>query len=90
MRLVEISEVHKQEVVHKDNQWDILLAKNRQVGVPTKHIDTCHYFLRDISEDKHMDLKHIWSKENPADVITNNCFKDEHAKHAKIFTEREL
>ena len=46
MLLEEMSEVQKPEFVNKDNQGAIFLAKNRQVGMCTKHIDICHHFLR--------------------------------------------
>ena len=40
------SEVQKLEIVHKDNQGDILLVNHRQVGMRTKHINVRHPFLR--------------------------------------------
>ena len=45
--LEETNEVQKPEVLYKDNQGEILLAKNRQVVMLTKHIDINHYFLRE-------------------------------------------
>ena len=39
MLLVEMIEVKKPYVIYEDNQGTIFLAKNRQVGNCTKHID---------------------------------------------------
>ena len=88
--LGKISEEHKPEVVHKDNQGEILLANNRQVGMHTKPIDTCNYFMRYIPENKDLDINYIRSKENPADIMMKNLSEAEHAKQTKIFTEGEL
>ena len=65
MFLVEIS-------TYKDNQGTIFLAKNRRVGICTKHIDICHHFLWNIVEDKDIDIKYIRSEDNPAYIRTNN------------------
>ena len=50
MLLGEINEVKKPSVIYEDNQGAIFLAKNRQVGICTKHIDIRHNFLRDMVE----------------------------------------
>ena len=34
----------------------IFLAKNRQVGICIKHIGNFNYFLRDMTEDKDIDI----------------------------------
>ena len=44
MILQEISEFQKLKILHKEKQGSILLTKNRQVGLRTKHIDICHKF----------------------------------------------
>ena len=63
--LEEISKVHKPLVVYEDNQRAIFLANNSQVCLCTKHIDICHYFMRDVVEGKDIDIKYIRSEENP-------------------------
>ena len=59
MLLEEISEVQKPEIFHEDNQWDIFLENNRQVGMRTKNIDIRHHFMRYMVEEKDMDIKYI-------------------------------
>ena len=58
-----MTEVQKQSVVSEDNQGEILMAKNSQVGMRTKHIDIRHHFLRDVVEDKDTGIKYNNTKE---------------------------
>ena len=44
--------MEKPSVIYEDNQGAIFLAKNRQVGIRTKHIDILHHFMRDMVEEK--------------------------------------
>ena len=59
MLFEEMNEVQKPWVVYEDNQGEISLAKNRQVGVRTKHIDICHNFMREMVEDKYIYINYI-------------------------------
>ena len=56
-----MTEVHKPSVIYEDNKGSILLVKNRQLGMCTKHIDIHHHFLRYMVEDKDIDIQYIWS-----------------------------
>ena len=87
MLLGEMSEVQKPSVMYKDNQGVIYLANNRQVGMRTKHIDICHHFLREMVEDKDMDIKYIRSEENPAYIMTKNGSETYYDKHTKNIKE---
>ena len=58
----ETYEVQKPAIVQKDNQGVIFLSKNKQVGMRTKHINICHHFMRDATEEKDMDIKYIRSE----------------------------
>ena len=62
MILEEMTELHKPSVVYEDNQGEIFVTKNRQVGMRKKHIDIHHNFLRDMVEYKDMDIKYNRSK----------------------------
>ena len=57
-----MTEVHKTEVLYEDKQGDIFLEKNRQVGMSAKNNYIRHHFLRDMVENKDMDIKYIRSK----------------------------
>ena len=52
MLLEEMTKVHKPSVTYED----FFVAKNKQVGICTKHINICHHFLRDTVEDKDIDI----------------------------------
>ena len=90
MLLKEISEVQKMALVQKDNQGDVFLENNRQLGMCTKHIYIRHQFLRDMDEGNYMDVNYIKSEENPAYIMTKNCPKAEHVKHTNRITEGEI
>ena len=76
--------------MYEDNQGAIFLANNRQVGMRTKHIDICHHFLRDMVEDKYIDIKYIRSEENSAYFMTKNCSEVYYVKHMKCRRGRTL
>ena len=48
--------------MYKDNQGAILLPKNIKVGMNINNIGICRNFLRDVVEDKYIDIKYIRSK----------------------------
>ena len=61
-----------------------------QGSMRTKHIDIHHHFMRDMVEDKDMDIKYIRSEENPSNIMTNNCSEDDYVKHMKSIMEGKL
>ena len=72
-----MTKVQKPSVLYEDNKVEIFLAKIRQVGIHTNHIDIFNHFLRDMVEDKDIDIQYIWSEDNPADIMTNNTSKSD-------------
>ena len=48
--------------MYEDNQGAIFLSNNRKFGMRTKNIDIRHKFLRDMVEDKDIDINYIRSK----------------------------
>ena len=87
MLLEETNEVQKPLVIYEDNQGVIFIAKNRQVDMYTNQIDICHNLLREMMEDKDIDLQYIWSEDKPADIITGNTLESDFVKHIKRITE---
>ena len=90
MIIEEMTEVQKTSFIYEGNQGVIFLAKNRQVGIRTKHIDICHNFLRYMVEDKDVDIQYIISEDNPADIMTNNTLEVYFASHMNKITEGKL
>ena len=82
--------MQKPEIVYDRNQGDIFLAKNTQFGMSNKHIDIRHHFMRDMVKYKDMDIRYIRSKDNPADIMTNNCSEADYDKVENRITEGEL
>ena len=66
MFLGETTKVENTSVIYEDNQGSIFLAKNRKVGICTKHIGICHHFLRDMVEENYIDIHYIQSEWNPS------------------------
>ena len=56
----------------------------------TKHIDICNHFLRDMMEDKVIDIKYIRIEEHPAEIMTKNFLETDFLKHTKRIIEGEL
>ena len=52
----------------------------------TNHIDIRHHFLRDMVEDKNMNIKYIRSK-IPADIMIMNFPEADYINHMKRITE---
>ena len=90
MLMEEMSKLHKLAIVYKDNQGDFFLAKNRQFGICTAHVNIRDHFLRDMLADKDTCINYISIKENPAVILTKNFSEANHAKHAKRATEKEI
>ena len=86
MLLEETTKVQKLSVIYEDNQGENFLSKNRQVGMSTKNINICHNFLRDIVEDKDVDIQYIPSEYNPTDIMTNNTLEADFVKDMKMIT----
>ena len=53
-----------------DSQSAIMLAKNPMFHAKTKHIDVKYHFIRDVLEDKHMELVNVHTDDNPIDILT--------------------
>ena len=85
-----MTKVHKPSVIYKDNQGVVFLLNNRQVGIRTKHINIRNHFLRDMMEDKDIDIQYILSEDNPVDIITNNTFEADFVRHMNRIASVEL
>ena len=56
--------------LHCDSQSAIMLAKNPVFHAKTKHIAVRYHFIRDVVEDKLMELVKVHTDDNPADLLT--------------------
>ena len=56
--------------LHCDSQSAIMLAKNLVFHAKTKHIDVKYHFIRDMLEDKILQLVNVHIDDNPTDLMT--------------------
>ena len=72
-------------LIGEDNAGAIFLAKNKQVGERTKHIDLKHHFIREFIDDKDRtqqgEIFKIHTLDNTADVGTKNVEVQLFKKH---------
>ena len=85
-----MTEVQNLSVIYDDNQGAFFLAKNSQVDMRTNHIDIICHFLREVVQDKDIDINYICSKENPVGIMTKNTSEVDFVKHVKRITEGEI
>ena len=62
--------------LHCDSQSAIQLAKNPVFHAKTKHIDVKYHFIREVIDDKQIQLVKVHTKENPADLLTKELLGD--------------
>jgi hypothetical protein len=60
----------KQTIIHVDNQAAQQMALNPVHHQRTKHIDVRYHFVRERVQTKEVELQHISTKENLADIMT--------------------
>ena len=74
---------NKVRIIYEDNLGAIYLIKNPQISQRTKHIDVRHHFIRNLIEKKITKIQFIKSKDNIADILTNNVNEETLNTHAK-------
>ena len=57
-------------VLHCDSQSAIQLAKNLVFHAKTKHVDVKYHFIREVLEDKRLQLIKVHTDDNHADLLT--------------------
>ncbi|MCO5591482.1 hypothetical protein L7F22_045466 [Adiantum nelumboides] len=61
--------VGERPVLHWDSQSAIQLARNSVFHAKTKHVDVRYHFIRDVLEDKRLQLVKVHTDDNPADLL---------------------
>ncbi|MCO5571898.1 hypothetical protein L7F22_025647 [Adiantum nelumboides] len=59
-------------VLHCDSQSAIQLARNPVFHAKTKHVDVRYHFIREVLEDKRLQLVKVHTDDNPADLLTKS------------------
>jgi hypothetical protein len=68
-------------IIYEDNLGAIYLTKNQQVSSRTKHIDIRHHYMRDLLDEKRLDIRFQRSENNSSDIMTKNTTKEIHDRH---------
>ena len=78
----ELTGIQETAIIYEDNLGALFLVKNQQVSARTKHIDIRHHFMRDLQDNKTIDVRFKRSEDNSADIMTKNTTRDIHEKHS--------
>ena len=73
--------------VYGDNVASLFLAKNNAIRQRTKHIHVREKFMNTLVEDGLVELRHVRSEENAADINSKNTKIETHQKLAKRIYE---
>lgn len=76
--------------IHVDNTGAIFNAQNPVVEGRTKHIDIKYHAIRDIIAQGKVELIHVGTNDNPADMLTKNLSKDKIAKFITLMGLRKV
>ena len=66
-------------ILHSGSQSVMILAKNPMFHAKTKHIEVKYHFLRQVLEDKRLELVKVHTNDNPADFLTKSLPSDKFA-----------
>ena len=66
--------------IHEDNQGAIALAKNPKDHPRTKHIDVKYHYVREVIQNKKIDVVHIPTGDMLADTLTKALPKPSYEK----------
>jgi hypothetical protein len=72
-------------VIYCDNISNILLANNPVYHAKTKHIEVHYHFIREKVLAKEIDLIHVSTENQVADIFTKALGTDKLKKFQKIF-----
>ena len=76
-------------VIHEDNAGTLFIVNNPMVGQRTKNIDTRYHFVRELVEENILQVIHISTDSNPADLFTNNLGQEKHEYFTSIIMKSE-
>ena len=68
-------EVNKPIVIEDDNKESIYMTKTPILKKRSKHIDIKHHFIREKYSQGHIDVQHIPTNQNLADIFTKQAVK---------------
>src|SRR6202046_682889 len=72
-----------QTVIKSDNEGSVLLSHNPQFHARPKHIEIRHHWVRDLVNDKILDIQSCHDPEQTADILTKPLPKPKHQRHMR-------
>jgi hypothetical protein len=73
--------------LYVDNAGALFLVNNKSTTGRTKHIDVRHHYMRDLVEQKIIEVEYIPTEENTADIFTKNLQAEIFNKHSRRLVE---
>ena len=70
-------------VIKSDNEGSVILTHNPQFHAHTKHIEIRHHWVRDLVNDKILDVQGCRDPEQTADILTKPLPKPKHQRHRR-------
>ena len=70
-------------VIKSDNEGSVILSHNPQFHARTKHIEIRHHWVRDLVNDKILDIQSCRDPEQTADILTKPLPKPKHQRHRR-------
>ncbi|MCO5608572.1 hypothetical protein L7F22_062783 [Adiantum nelumboides] len=71
-------------MLHCDSQSAIQLARNPVYHSKTKHVDVKYHFIREMVEDKQVQLVKVHTTDNPADLLAKGLPRESFAHCRKL------
>jgi hypothetical protein len=68
--------------LYVDNSGAMFIAHNGAVGSRTKHVDIRERYVTEMASQGELEVIYISTDRNTADVLSKNCKKEIHKKHA--------
>jgi len=70
-------------VIKSNNEGSVILSHNPQFYARTKHIEICHHWVRDLVNDKILDVQSCRDLEQTADILTKPLPKPKHQRYRR-------
>src|SRR6202521_893990 len=70
-------------VIKSDNEGSVILSHNPQFHARMKHIEIRHHWVRDLVNDKILDVQSCRDPEQTADILTKPLPKPKHQRHRR-------
>ena len=68
--------INTKPVIYGDNTASIKLTSNQGVSDQTKHIDVRHHHIRELVEQREIEIGQVGTKDNIADICTKGLTRD--------------